>query len=148
MARVSPRLFCVFALACVPTAMSWTTSTSIAADEFPHCKRPSGVEERAFPSDLPIGLRDVIRDKFGEIVSPGQKFDSTDRIVTGKSRRAIFVWMRGTRWVIATEHGGLGYNDPVFAFDVSADGSEAKLVAEAVVFPDSICATALKQIEQ
>lgn len=88
-----------------------------------------------------------MKEKLGEVVPPGEKFDSTDRIVTGKNRRAIFVWMRGNRWVIATEHGGLAYNDPIFAFDVSAGGLQAKLVAEAIAFPDSICAIALKQIE-
>jgi len=56
--------------------------------------------------------------------------------------------MRERRWVIATEHGGLGYNNPVFAFEVSADGLEAKLVAEAIVLrTDSLCGTAVRLIE-
>jgi hypothetical protein len=115
-------------------------STRTAAHQT--CKQPSGVEERAFPDDLPIGLRNAIRDKFGEIILPWGDVNAI-----GKNRRAIFVWVRGTRWVIATEHGR-AYNGPVLAFDVSPDGSEAKLVAETVAFPDSMCATAVKQIEQ
>jgi hypothetical protein len=136
----------IIAVVIIVVVAVWVTSIRAAVDTL-SCERPFGVEERAFPNDLPTGLTKAIRGKFGEIVPPGEKFDSTDRIVTGKNRRAILVWVRDRRWVIATEHGGLGYNDPVFAFDVSADGSEAKLVAEAIAFPDSVCAIAAKQIQ-
>ena len=130
------------------TAIFWLAATFNVASGFQICKQPPGVEERVFPNDLPIGLINAIKDKFGEIVAPGEKFDSSDKVVTGKNRRAIFVWMRERRWVIATEHGGLGYNNPVFAFEVSADGLEAKLVAEAIVLrTDSLCGTAVRLIE-
>src|SRR5690242_8845704 len=128
------------ALVLTVDAIVWATLTQIFAEQIPLCERPAGVEERSFPSGIPIGLRNTIKDKFGEIVPPGGKFDSTDLVETGKSRRAIFVWVRDRRWVIATEHGGRGYNDPVYAFDVIADGSQATLVAEEIAFPDSLCA--------
>jgi hypothetical protein len=67
--------------------------------------------------------------------------------MTGQNRRLIFVRVHGTRWVIATEHGGRGYNDPVFAYDVDPDGSSAKLVGEQVAMPDTLCATAKKLLE-
>jgi hypothetical protein len=35
---------------------------------------------------------------------------------TGRNRRAIFVWTRGLEYVVATEHDGIAYNDPVFLY--------------------------------
>ena len=140
------RYFCVFAV--IMTAAVWATLKVATLDQIPSCKPPSGVEERSFPKGLPVALRDAIKNKLGEVVPPGEKFDSTDVVFNGKNPRASFVWVRGTRWVVATEHGGRVHNNPIFAFDITADSLEARLIAEATAFPDSICATALKQIEQ
>ena len=118
-----------------------------SADKIPPCAPPAGVSERSFPDDIPMVLRKAVKDKFGEVVAPGEKFDSTDVVFTGRTRRAIFAWERGTRWIIATEHGGRGYNDPILAFELVADGSQAKLVAERIAFPDSVCSTALTLLE-
>jgi hypothetical protein len=43
---------------------------------------------------------------------------------------------------VATEHGGRGYNDPIFAYDVSEDGQDATFVAERIAIPQTICHTA------
>jgi hypothetical protein len=64
-----------------------------------------------------------------------------DVVVTGHNRRLIFIWSRGDRWVIATEHGGRGYNDPIFAYAVSSDGLKATLLAERTAYPDTVCST-------
>ena len=115
------------------------------ADEIPACSAPAGVEVRPFPMDLPTGLQQALSDKFGEIVPPGGKFNATDAFGPGRptqQRRAIFVWQRGQKWIVASEHGGLGYNDPVWAFEVSSDGSSAKLMVERIAFPLTVCETA------
>jgi hypothetical protein len=54
----------------------------------------------------------------------------------------IFIWSRGDRWVIATEHGGRGYNDPIFSYAVSSDGLKATLLVERAAYPDTVCSTA------
>ncbi len=130
-------LFCVIALA---VGVVWLDHWAILEP----CERPVEVEEHGFPKDLPIGLRSALIDKFGEIVPPGKAFDATDVAITGKNRRAIFVWSRERRWIVATQHGGLVHNEPVFAFDVLAGGVEAKLVATEIAFPNSVCATAVR----
>jgi hypothetical protein len=60
---------------------------------------------------------------------------------TGKNRRLIFIWNRDTRWIVAIERGGLGYNDPVFAFEIGQD-HKAVLVREETAFPNTVCSTA------
>jgi hypothetical protein len=117
------------------------------ADTIPYCPLAQGVEERPFGDGVPSVLRDALADKIGTFARPGEPFDSTDIVMTGQSRRLIFVRVHGTRWVIATEHGGRGYNDPVFAYDVDADGSSAKLVGEQTAMPGTLCATASKLLE-
>lgn len=73
----------------------------------------------------------------------GAPFDSTDVVRIGKSRRLIFIWNRGTRWVVATEHGGLAYNFPVFAFEIDRDDEKAILVRqETAGFTNEVCSTA------
>jgi hypothetical protein len=47
-----------------------------------------------------------------------------------------------SRWIVATERGGRSYNDPIFAYDVSLDGSTATPVAQRIAFPSTVCATA------
>jgi len=111
------------------------------AEDIPHCAIAMGVREWDFDA-IPTILRDALDKKIGSIALPGEKFDNTDIAVIGRNRRLIFILERGRRWVIATEHGGRGYNDPIFAYDVDSDGSNAKLVSEAVAFPLTVCSTA------
>jgi hypothetical protein len=93
--------------------------------------------------DAPPALAQALKERLGEVVPVGAPFDSADVIRIGKNRRLIFIWNRGTRWVVATEHGGLGYNDPVFAFEVDQNnGDKVSLVREETAFPDTVCSTA------
>ena len=113
-----------------------------AADIIPPCRLPIGVVSTARQEDMPASLRRAVREKLGPVVSPTSPFDGTDVVVTGHNRRLIFIWSRGDRWVIATEHGGRGYNDPIFAYAVSSDGLKATLLAERTAYPDTVCSTA------
>ncbi len=112
------------------------------ADVIPACAPPSGVRVHAF-TDLPAGLKQALEAKLGDMALPGQPFDATDVVTSAHPvfRRGIFVWSRGTRWIVATEHGGIAYDDPVLAYDVDADGI-ASLVAVRGAVPNTVCVTA------
>jgi hypothetical protein len=116
------------------------------ADEIDRCRLPlpAGFAERSFPDDLPAELRKVLQERFGEIASPGAPFNSTDVHFAGRpNRRAMFAWTNGRRWVIATELGALFTDDPVWAFDVSPDGSAVALVKQLDAFSiESACSSA------
>jgi hypothetical protein len=61
------------------------------------------------------------------------------------------MWNNGKRWVVATERGGRGYNNPIFAYDLSADSNSATLVQERTAFPPNVCEAAtdlLKAVPQ
>jgi len=129
----------VFAICFVTIA-----ATLSAADEIPPCRLlPTGVSVISRLDDAPLPLVHALTERVGEVVPVGAPFDSTDVIRIGKNRRLIFIWNRGARWVVATEHGGLAYNDPVFAFEIDQDGRKATLVREeAASFPNTVCSTA------
>jgi hypothetical protein len=113
-----------------------------ACSDTPSCALPDGVISTSLNGAPPALLRALQRD-VGELVPPGGRFDATDVIVTGKNRRLIFIWNMGRRWIVATEHGGYGYNNPIFAYDLSHDGRDAILLGEWIAFPRNICSTAL-----
>ena len=96
------------------------------------------------PPILIQALRDYVgdRDYVGEIVAPGEKFDTTDVMRTGRSRRFAFFWSTGDRWVVATEHGGFVYNDPIFVYHLGKDDRNATLVKHQIAFPTTLCAVA------
>jgi hypothetical protein len=128
----------------IPIVFIATAATWCAADEIPRCRfAPTGVSAFSRLDKASPLLVHALTERVGEVVPVGAPFDSTDVIVTGKNRRLIFIWNRGTRWVVATEHGGRGYNDPVFAFEIDERGNKIDLVREEIAFPDSVCSTAL-----
>ena len=116
--------------------------TPATADDIPRCALPKGAVSASPQDDLPPALLRALEEHVGKIVPPGAEFDATDVVRTGQNRRMIFVWNVGRRWIVATEHGGLGYNDPIFAYDLSQDGRSATLVQERVALPQTVCATA------
>jgi hypothetical protein len=115
--------------------------TSACSDVIPPCALPNGVASTSLNGAPPALLR-ALRQDVGELVAPGGRFDATDVIVTGQNRRLIFIWNVDRRWIVATEHGGFGYNDPIFAYDLSQDGRDATLVEQRIANPHTICSTA------
>lgn len=113
-----------------------------ACSNTPSCALPDGVTSTPLNGAPPALLLALKRD-VGELVAPGERFDATDVVVTGKNRRLIFIWNVDRRWIVATEHGGFGYNNPIVAYDLSQDGRDAALVAKWTVFPGNVCSTAL-----
>ena len=115
---------------------------SVALDVIPGCRVPTGVSSYYDQKDMPIALRDEVKKRLGELVPPNAPFDETDVATTGHNRRLIFIWARAHRWVVATEHGGRGYSDPILAYDVSPRGEQAKLIAERTAVPRTVCQAA------
>ena len=123
-------------------------ASSAHADNIPTCPTPSGVVAVGLPDGVAPPVRRALQEKFGDIVLPGQQFDATDIVMTGKNRRFIFVWNSGAKWLVATEHGGRGYNDPIYLFNVGDDGKSASLVATQITYPGGVCSVAFSLINR
>ncbi len=111
------------------------------ADTIPPCRPPRGVVARAPTEPRTLLVLATLRQRLGEIAAPDAEFDSTDIVETGVGRRLIFVWQKGPLWVVATEHGGRGYNDPIFMLRFGQEDSTPELVGAKLAFPDSVCKT-------
>jgi hypothetical protein len=137
------RLVAIVAIGFVAAiAFGITVGTLFRDNGFPPCPAPSGVSATSHFENAPPSLALALAERVGEVVPAGASFDATDVIQTGKNRRLFFIWNVGKRWVVATEHGGIGYSNPVFAFDISPGDLRATFVEERVAFPGSLCATA------
>lgn len=121
---------------------------ALAFDVIPACRLPVGVTSYSNQKEMPYALRNAVEQELGDLVSPDSPFDATDVVVTGHNRRLIFVWVREHRWIVATERGGRGYNDPIVAYEVSANGQKAALIAERIAMPGSVCTTAEELLNQ
>jgi hypothetical protein len=110
-------------------------ATRVSGEVIRACPAPYGVSVISRFDDAPPALARALTDRVGEIAPVGAEFNPTDVHIigeTGKSRRLIFIWSLGNRWVVATERGGVGYNNPIFAFDAASDGLSAAFVEERV----------------
>jgi len=114
---------------------------SAKARDIPPCALPDGVTSASLENGAPPALLRALKEHVGEIVPSGAAFNPTDS-GPGAHRRLIFVWNRDRRWVVATEFGGRGYADPIFAYDLSQDGQSATWVDERFAQPDTVCAIA------
>jgi hypothetical protein len=94
--------------------------------------------------EAPAPLAQALTEHIGEVAPAGAPFDKTDTKWFGEfhNRRLIFIWNRGTRWVVATERGGFGYDNPVFAYELNQDDRKATLVREEVASASTVCAKA------
>ena len=122
-----------------------------AAEEkwFPDCPVPEGVLVASWEKDAPPAVVKALKKQrgYGDISPPGGPFNpldvSDEKTEWAPMSRVVFVWHSGGRWVVAAEHGGYGYYNPIFAFDLSADGQNAVLAAQSDVQPSVLCAMAL-----
>jgi len=121
---------------------------SMALDVIPPCRVTLGGVSYSDQKDMPVALRDAVKQRLGDLVPPDSPFDATDVVTTGHNRRLIFIWVKGTRWVVATERGGRGYSDPLFAYELSPNGQQARLIAERTAAPNSVCLTAGELLNQ
>jgi len=123
------------------------SAASAQAAAIQDCPAPPGANGVALPSGLPAALR----DKMGNIALPGEPFNAIDIYVKGKgrpNRRYIFVWNIGTRWIVATEQGGIALRSAIFAYDLGKDGKTATLIDQRIGFPNNVCAVATELVKR
>ena len=102
---------------------------------------PTGAVKVALPAGLPA----VLRDKMGNVAMPGEPFNSIDIYVKGlPNRRYMFVWSIGSRWIVATEVGGIALHAAVSTYDLGKDGKAATLLDQRMTSPTYACAVATK----
>ena len=63
------------------------------------------------------------------------------------SRRYIFVWNIGNRWIVAAEQGGIALRAAISTYDLGKDDKTAVLMENRTTFPESVCAAATKLVE-
>jgi hypothetical protein len=111
------------------------------ATESAACPVPSGAVKVALPSGLPPALRDAM----GDVALPGEQFDKTDVYIKGHKHRCyIFVWNIGSRWIVATENGGIALRAEVSTYKFVKDGKTAALLKQRFTFPENACSLATK----
>jgi len=122
-----------------------STAMPVQAAAIQDCPAPPGAVRAALPSGLPAALR----EKMGNVALPGEPFNEIDVYVKGQpSRRYIFVWNMGSRWIVATEQGGFALRGAVFIYDLGKDNKTATLIDNRTTFPSSVCAVATKLTER
>lgn len=117
------------------------TATPAQAAAIQGCPAPPGAIKVTLPSGLPAALR----EKMGNIALPGQPFNALDIYVKGQpNRRYIFVWAIGSRWIVATEVGGIALRAEVDTYDLGNDSKTATLIDNRITFPSNVCALATR----
>jgi hypothetical protein len=112
----------------------------VSADQIAPCAPPdSSVKVLTFPAAVPDVLLKAFREHVGDVAAPGNRFDATDVVVTGRHRRIIFVWNLGAEYLFATEHGGLAYNDPIFVYRLDPHSHAVTMVSEDAASPSTVC---------
>ena len=92
----------------------------VIADAAPSCTPPPGMVSVPL-KQVPSILLQTIIDDVGEIAPPMGRFDRTDVMMVGLNRRFAFFWKADDKWIVATEHGGFAYNNPIFV-DIDGGG--------------------------
>jgi hypothetical protein len=113
----------------------------VIADAAPSCTPPPGMASVPL-KQVPSVLLQTLVDNVGEIAPPGGGFDRTDVVMVGRNRRFAFFWKADNKWIVATEHGGFGYSNPIFLYDVDGGEQKAVLTAQAISWPKTLCAVA------
>jgi hypothetical protein len=113
----------------------------VIADAAPSCTLPPGMVSVPL-KQVPSILLQTIIDDVGEIAPPMGRFDRTDVMMVGLNRRFAFFWKADDKWIVATEHGGFAYNNPIFLYDLGGNEQKAVLTAQAIASPNTLCAVA------
>ncbi len=125
----------------VAGALAMAASARPAQAARSDCPAPPGAVKVALPSGLPPALR----DKMGNIALPSRPFNAIDGYVKGQpNRRFFFVWSIGTRWIVATEQGGIALRSAIFVYDLGNDGKTATFIDKRIGFPNDVCEAATK----
>lgn len=120
-------------------SLAIAASATSAQEAISDCPVPPGAVKVALPSGLPHALRDTM----GNGALPGEPFNTIDVYVKGQpNRRYLFVWNIDSRWIVATEQGGIALRSAVFVYDLGKDGKTVTLIDKRIGFPSDACAAA------
>lgn len=124
-------------------AFAIAASATSAQAAISDCPLPPGAVKVALPSGLPPALR----DKMGNVALPGEPFNTSDVYVRGQpDRRYVFVWNIDSRWIVATEQGGIALRSAIYVYALGKDGKTVTLVDSRIGLPSEVCADASKLV--
>ena len=86
----------------------------------PACPVPKGYASVTHREQLPAPLQKI----FANAAMPGEYFNASDAGIPGTG--LLFIWNRGSRWIIAAEHGGIATSITEEVLEISADGRSAR----------------------
>ena len=82
----------------------------------PSCPVPPHTQVSHSLRDLDAEVRSALLTKTPDIVDSNQPFDATDVVMHGAHfDRFAFAWQGNGRWIVVTEHGGIAYDNPIYA---------------------------------
>ena len=127
---------------CVVSAVFAIAASTLSAQAaISECPAPPGAVKVALPAGLPA----VLRDKMGNVAMPGEPFNRIDIYVKGlPGRRYMLVWNIGSRWIVATEVGGIALRAAVSIYDLGKDGKTVTPIDNRMTSPTYVCAVATK----
>ena len=132
------------ALAATAFAAIALVQTAAAQNPAPTCPAPPRTRVVRFMHDLPAEVRSALLAKTPDIVDSNQPFDATDVVMHGAHfNRFAFAWNGPDgRWIVATEHGGIAYDNPVYTL-VAPSAPQTGL--QFAVYPASIVSTIISR---
>ncbi len=113
----------------------------------PTCPIPPHVRSFHSLSALPPQIRTALFEKTKDIVDANQPFDTTDVVMHGAHfNRFAFAWHGNGRWIVATEHGGIAYYNPIYVLTLPPQPTggplvsyPARIVKVAISRPTTLC---------
>jgi hypothetical protein len=135
--RAAARWVLGFFIEILPLATIVILFLAMASPEPPYCV-PSAVSPIASLQELPRELRHKLTSHLPDMVDRGEPFEATD-VGSGPRRRFIIAAATESRWVMAYEHGGIGYHIHVLAFDWPTQHESPSLISNRMSFPDRFC---------
>jgi hypothetical protein len=120
-------------------SLAIAASARSAQQAISDCPVPTGAVKVALPTGLPPALR----DKIGDVALPGEPFNTIDVYVKGQpDRRYLFVWKIDSRWIVATEQGGIALRSAIFVYALGKDGKTVTLIDQRIGFSNDACTAA------
>jgi hypothetical protein len=108
----------------------------------PKCPATAAITSVTRLEKLPAPVREALQAKVQGIVDSTQPFDATDVVQHGaRFNRFAFAWTHDNQWIIATEHGGFVYSNPVYIINWKLGEPTAQVSAQEIAFRGDLCET-------
>jgi len=110
----------IFAVAALTFAV---VGDAARADVPSPCSPPAGVSPVRVGARSADAVLSALRARIGPFALPGAPFNAGDVVDRSQTMwRLILIWRNGPTWLVAAEHGGRGYNIPLFVFEADSAG--------------------------